>query len=144
MAAALLDPGACQVTQVRIGGRDLPLLDARAANDPESFAVLLAGLAGDSTVRGKLLAVYNHRDDRPERLRAFLPLVAARADIDLVLTGDRPAVTLSRALSHLPGCRRPPFVPRHRLAGCMPELAAPCAAVVLCGNTRGLSAAMVS
>lgn len=136
MTAAQPDPGACRLLRVRAGDRELPLLDARAANDPDSLERLLATLPSPP---GEIrwLAVYNHRDDRPERLRAFAAFLASRRGLDLVLTGDPPALSLRLALRRRLG-RAVPHVPRRAWPGPLAGLAHGHDAVVLCGNTRGL------
>lgn len=139
MLAARPDPGAFRALHAVIEGRQVPVLDARAANDPESLSQLLGAFQPDVASEGSILAIYNHRDDRPERLRSFAPFFAGRTDIDLIITGDRPALTLQHALRQILGRRTPPFVSRQRLLDRLPTLAKSARAVVLCGNTRALS-----
>ncbi len=134
MARAAADPGAFREGTVAVSGRKVPLLDARAANDPESFALLCAG----SPALGRAaapLAVYNHRGDRPDRLRRFAPSLAALPGASVVVTGDRPALPLARAFRREAG-RELEFVPVRGLGARVSSSGA--GAVVLCGNTRGL------
>ena len=77
MASAAADPGAFRERIVSVAGREVALLDARAANDPESFALLCRTSVLLSPVTGPVLAIYNHRHDRPDRLRRFVPSLAA-------------------------------------------------------------------
>jgi poly-gamma-glutamate synthase PgsB/CapB len=137
MASAAADPGAFRERVSSVAGRPVPLLDARAANDPESFALLCRTSALLSTVSGPVLAVYNHRHDRPDRLRRFAPSLAALPGARVLLTGDRPALGLARA-ARLAGGQALPFVPVGRLREAVERSGA--GAVVLCGNTRGLPA----
>lgn len=150
MEAAAPDPGASREHVARIGGREVALLDARAANDPESFARLCAAsplLASN----GPRVAVFNHRHDRPDRLRLFAPVLAALPGTEVVVTGDRPPLTLARAVRRAmdgtgarggrgaataAGGPRLRFVPVRRLEEALATADAD--AVVLCGNTRGL------
>lgn len=132
MLRATPDPGAARELTLAGG---LKALDASAANDPESLLALLAGLAPSSR---RLLFLYNHRSDRPARLRTFL---AAGLPGEVVLTGDPPGPIL-----------HPPYVPPNRLTAWLEEWRAagvgmPGAAcgdgpeaplVVLCGNAKGL------
>jgi poly-gamma-glutamate synthase PgsB/CapB len=140
MSATPADPGAFREHATSAAGRELLVLDARAANDPESFALLCGSsrVLGETT--GPVLAVFNHRHDRPDRLRRFAPALAALPGANVLLTGDRPAFTLSRAARRAGG---PPyrFVPVSRLREAV-EASGTCA-VVLCGNTRGLPVAGV-
>ena len=102
MAKARPDPGAVTTGTLHLAGRAVPFVDATAANDPESLDLLV----GDLDTAG-LVVVYNHRADRPDRLRCF----AARSRLVrqasyLVLTGDRPSLTLLRTVRRL--SRQPP------------------------------------
>ncbi len=141
MASAAADPGAFRERVVSVAGRDIPLLDARAANDPESFALLCQASALLSSVTGPVLAIYNHRLDRPDRLRRFVPSLAALPGALVFLTGDRPALGLARAARRAIG-QAVPFVPVHRLRAAVEDSGA--GALVLCGNTRGLPAEAVA
>ena len=135
MASAAADPGAFRERVVRVAGREVALLDARAANDPESFALLCRTSTLLSSASGPVLAIYNHRHDRPDRLRRFAPSLAALPGARVLLTGDRPALALSRAVRPA-GARAFPFVPVRRLRAAVAGSGA--GALVLCGNTRGL------
>jgi poly-gamma-glutamate synthase PgsB/CapB len=137
MESAAADPGAFRERVVSLAGRPVPLLDARAANDPESFALLCRTSTLLSSVTGPVLAVYNHRHDRPDRLRRFVPSFAALPGARVLLTGDRPALGLTRAARRATG-QAFPFVPVGRLRAAVEESGA--GAVVLCGNSRGLPA----
>lgn len=140
MSAAPADPGAFCEHAALVAGREVPVLDARAANDPESFALLCESSTVLREKGGPILAVYNHRHDRPDRLRRFAPALAALPGAHVLLTGDRPAYSLARATRHAGG---PPyrFVPLSRLREAVHASGA--RAVVLCGNTRGLPVAGV-
>jgi gamma-polyglutamate synthase len=140
MASAAADPGAFRERVASVAGKDVPLLDARAANDPESFALLCRTSALLSSVTGPVLAVFNHRHDRPDRLRRFAPSLAALPGARVILTGDRPALGLARAARRAIG-QALPFVPVRRVRAVVEGSGA--VAVVLCGNTRGLPADVV-
>ena len=135
MREAAPDPGAFRALTADLGGRTVPLLDARAANDPESL-LALAQSAPELSGARPLVAVYNHRSDRPDRLVRFVPALAALVEGPFLVTGDAPAWTLSRAVRSANRGRDVPFVPVERLRGAL-ERRSP-GAVLLCGNTRGL------
>lgn len=126
MRRAVPDPGALR--EVTLGG--VPGLDASAANDPESLDLLLAPYR---TAERRFLFVYNHREDRPERLRTFL---AAGLPGETVLTGDSPGAVLRR----IDPSARPRRLNARRLAGWLAERAREPdpPLIVLCGNTKGL------
>lgn len=140
MAAAAADPGAFRERVVSVAGREVALLDARAANDPESFALLCRTSTLLPSVTGPVLAIYNHRHDRPDRLRRFVPSLSALPGALVFLTGDRPAFGLARKARRADGPAFP-FVPVGRLRAAVEGSGA--GAVVLCGNTRGLPACVV-
>ncbi len=140
MSAAPPDPGAFHEHTASVAGREVPVLDARAANDPESFALLCGGSAALREAGRPVLAVFNHRHDRPDRLRRFAPALAALPDAHVLLTGDRPAWSLARASRHAGGAAFR-FVPVSRLREAVQASGA--RAIVLCGNTRGLPVAGV-
>ncbi|MEW5981379.1 MAG: poly-gamma-glutamate synthase PgsB [Acidobacteriota bacterium] len=85
MCSSVQDPGACSTLAVRIDGRLIDLIDASAANDPESLKQLVGRLGGRD------LVVFNHRADRPLRLGAFAESgVWADPQLGILITGDRP------------------------------------------------------
>lgn len=211
MQKALPDQGASRIGRIRLGNRLATVLDARAANDPESFRLLLqdysqhlhsdrtlpscswpgegdekgppgitchpepkakdlsdqrdpsfrfASLSMTSLFRGftrptlnpeggrrpqpdsprfppGLVLVYNHRADRPERLRCFMKDAGfTRAAAGLVVTGDRPCWTLWHAL-----CRAVAgvtYVRADRLLQHLEQMEPGLEEVVFCGNARGL------
>lgn len=142
MVSAVPDPGSCTVRSVRVANRSLDVIDASAANDPASFRHLVGRL----TERD--LVVFNHRGDRPLRLRQFAESgLWADPRVAVLVTGDRPdwwsrtraCWTLGR--EHLPFVARPRLGAGLRLAlGNSPDLRT----VVLCGNTRGLDTAALT
>jgi gamma-polyglutamate synthase len=137
MQKAIPDPGATRCGSVQIGGRLIPFVDARAANDPESFHQLLKDY---SRHIGHLHAtVYNHRADRPERLRCFLkdPVFMQIAE-PLLVTGDRPCFTLWREVKRTAGTTAPSYIPTNRLCRHLGKLMPAPAGIVFCGNARGL------
>jgi poly-gamma-glutamate synthase PgsB/CapB len=156
MRKARPDPGAFSDGTARMGGRRVRVVDATAANDPESLALLLGGAeaprddggsgsaggpAGQSDA-GRLIAVYNHRDDRGMRLRAFADECRdIQTAAHLVVTGDRPSRAVMRRVRLRRGPRPVRFVPRGRLGSALEDLlrAQPAVSeIVFCGNTKGL------
>jgi gamma-polyglutamate synthase len=139
MGAAAPDSGAASRGTTVVGGRAVTWLDVTAANDPESTD-LLAAIQPPLQPREAVLCVYNHREDRPERLATFAPssVVFTSAAV-VLLTGDRPSLPLSRRVRRsCAGDVR--FVPRSELAGAIARVAAAhprITRVVYCGNTRG-------
>ncbi len=135
MGKAAPDPGAVTSGSATIGGREVAWIDATAANDPESLDLLTpARLKPCPTV-----VVYNHRDDRPARLRTFAEhSTTFRNSTAVLLTGDRPSLTLAAAVRGR--CRRATvcFAPSRRLAAQLGGLAADHGAhrIIFCGNTR--------
>lgn len=136
MRRAAPDPGAARSLDLASG---IAVLDASAANDPES---LLELIEEDGGRERPLLLVYNHRSDRLPRLASFL---AAGLPGELIVTGDAPGSLMLKRLTR--GLRPPAFVPRRGLAGAIAArrdaaVAAGMAAprIVLCGNTKGMTA----
>ena len=142
MGRAGADPGAAVTRRVAIAGSVVDVLDATAANDPESLAGLLADWDPKAGLGARLAFVYNHRADRPDRLRRF-----ARSDViganggRVLLTGDRPAATLWRAVRRELAGRPAAFVPVPDLQRALRTAAADADGIVFCGNTRGIDVA---
>jgi poly-gamma-glutamate synthase PgsB/CapB len=156
MASAPPDPGDAQSGLVRAGSRNVLWYDAASANDPESLALLLEewGLAAEvagptaSDDRPRLdraLVVYNHRADRPGRLASFaVQSEAFSRSASVVVTGDRPSLTLWRAARRSRGGRPLGFASRRRLGSAVKDALEAhrpdtLGAVLFCGNTRGLN-----
>ncbi len=136
MADAAPDPGAVTHGSVTVAGRQVEYIDASAANDAESLQRLIAPRQQDA------LFVFNHRRDRPLRLRQFGDAAPWSRGADrVVVTGDRPDWTTWRRLrKRLPGPRLA-FERRSRLeSGLRTRLRGPASGglVVFCGNTKGL------
>jgi gamma-polyglutamate synthase len=146
-ARAPQDPGAA-----REGSRPLPpgtlrWLDATAANDPESLALLLEEFEpwragqGDSGVGLRRIVVYHHRDDRGPRLECFARHCRAFTTADrLVISGARPPATVWKMVTNGRTVGSTQFIGTRRLSGWLADHAGN-AAVVVCGNTRGLDVA---
>jgi poly-gamma-glutamate synthase PgsB/CapB len=146
------DPGVFGEEAVSVGGREVRVLNASAANDPESLAILLEGLqasvhGADAREAGgldatRLIAVYNHRDDRGMRLLVFGDHCRFIQDaVELIVTGDRPSRSVMHVVRSRRGKRPVRFVPRARLGPALDDIvrASPVVAgIVFCGNTRGL------
>jgi hypothetical protein len=135
MKQARPDPGAVRTWPLPVGARTLAVVDATAANDPDS----LEAIVGRRTTPH--LFVFHHRADRPFRLRQFADATPwSHPDDVVLLTGDRPDWLTWRRVRRDLGATRAAVVPARRLAGeIRRELAARPAtsAVVCCGNARG-------
>jgi poly-gamma-glutamate synthase PgsB/CapB len=143
MRHAPSDPGASCAGTVRFGEKTFPYLDARSANDPESFKkvfdLFLAGIRPSGTATRAVVMVFNHRADRPHRIMNFVAMALPWAGGSLmIITGERPPLlswqTIRRRSVHL-DLR---FVPHRRLPAALAGLAPGSAGFVFCGNTRGL------
>ena len=136
MRAASLDPGALRDGHLDVAGRRIDWIDASAANDPQSLALILGAPRLDA------LFVYHHRADRPARLRQFGESAPWSRPGDAVLvTGDRPDWSTWRRLAgRLPragGAYTPPARIAAELRRRLTASPAP-AVVVFCGNTKGI------
>jgi gamma-polyglutamate synthase len=143
-ARAPRDPGEVRhgVESLRRG--EVRWLDATAANDPASLAILLEAFepwrvrSGDNDRGPRKILVYHHREDRAPRLDSFARHSDASQAADcVVVTGARPPHTVWRSLVARRAAGTTAFVSTGRLAQWLAEHAAG-AAVVICGNTRGL------
>jgi poly-gamma-glutamate synthase PgsB/CapB len=144
MTQVLPDPGAVGLGRLSLPGCELPCLDATAANDPESLEQIVREWSGTdhSSNPAGLLVVYNHRADRPERLRSFAEQSECLAGAaEMLVTGDRPALILSIVLRRLRGGHSPRFVPSPQLLRAIYTRAPSVKAVLFCGNTQGLDVA---
>jgi len=135
MKRARPDPGAATTSLVRVGAREMPVMDATAANDPDSLAAILGGRTTPH------LFVFHHRADRPFRLRQFADATPwSHPDDVVVLTGDRPDWLTWRRVKRGLGSQRGSVVPTRRLPDAVRRTLAArpaTSAVVCCGNTRG-------
>ncbi len=154
MRKARPDPGAVSVGTFRIGVRDVSVVEASAANDPESLEMILAGLAENPSSANSAncadmqpdlsswVAVYNHRDDRALRLRSFADASAVvRRAGHLIMTGDRPCRSLVARVQQARGGRPVSFCKRRRVTRTLAQVLSKqpeTAGVVFCGNTKGL------
>jgi poly-gamma-glutamate synthase PgsB/CapB len=153
MRKAQADPGAVKVGTALVGNRQVRFIDATAANDPESLALLLDGTREHRKVAsadgadawhgtGTFIAVYNHRDDRGTRLRVFAEgCPGLQNAAGLILTGDRPSLSLLRLVRSRRGPRPVQFVGRARLGAALADMVRTqpeTAWIMFCGNTRGL------
>jgi gamma-polyglutamate synthase len=142
-ARAPRDPGAARPGSAWFPNGDIMWLDATAANDPESLALLLDDFApwqesatDEAHVRPRVL-VYHHRTDRAPRLECFAAHSSAFATSDrLVITGARPPLTVWRKVGRMRPTGVPEFVAPSNLSGWLAACAP--ATMVFCGNTRGL------
>jgi hypothetical protein len=103
MERAAPDPGAAAQGHATLGGREIGWIDATAANDPESLD-LLADEGRDSCRGAPTIhfTVYNHRFDRAARLATFAASSRVfRASAQILLTGDRPSLSLAARVRRL-------------------------------------------
>lgn len=140
------DPGMVNRGTTSLRGGEVTWIDATAANDPESLAILLedfvpwhAAQVGDSRRPARIL-IYHHRSDRAARLECFARHCRDFETADeLVISGPRPPLTVRRGLRRARASKAASL-----LMIATPDLAgwlaahAPGAALVFCGNTRGL------
>ncbi|MFB3853571.1 MAG: poly-gamma-glutamate synthase PgsB [Vicinamibacterales bacterium] len=141
MAKAVSDPGAVWSGTLELPCGNIPCLDATAANDPESFDTLVDEWMNDlerlSSRPRTVTVVFNHRGDRPERLRAFVRHSRAlRAATRGLVTGERPAVYLSHSLR---AAWQHEYVRPGALGVRLAGLLSSGDAVAFAGNTRGFS-----
>ena len=135
------DPGAAACGRWNLGGGSVPLIDARAANDPESLEQLLEDFdVGSRTGSGSRILIYNHRTDRPERLRACLrsEIIAPGRGLHFLISGDFPCWTLRREAGKALQTDSCPFLSRSALLRGLASLPFLPEAVILCGNSHGL------
>ncbi len=142
-ARAPHDPGEVRAGVASLRHGDLRWLDATAANDPESLGILLEGFepwqhrSPGGGVSPRIL-IYHHREDRAPRLECFARHCTAFAASDrLIVSGGRPPLTLWKTLTDGRAAGTTAFVTTDRLAEWLAAHAGG-AAVVVCGNTRGL------
>jgi poly-gamma-glutamate synthase PgsB/CapB len=142
-ARAPQDPGAARrgCTPLRRG--EIAWLDATAANDPDSLALLLEDFepwheaAGEGAPARPRILVYHHRPDRVPRLECFAGRSAAfRSSDHLIVSGARPPLTVWRSLGRQRAAGGLAFVATRELPGWLATRTS--AAMVFCGNTRGL------
>jgi poly-gamma-glutamate synthase PgsB/CapB len=88
------DPGALRVHMVHQAGRELELVNALAANDPDSIGMIWK-LVKDRD--HEKLVLVNCRSDRPDRSRQMADLVCGFAAHRYVATGGGTRVFLRRA-----------------------------------------------
>jgi gamma-polyglutamate synthase len=138
------DPGTAQHGTLRFAGRGTPYLDARAANDPESLQQILEAFFKDfpehaPKAGNPWILLYNHRADRPERLRSFLKSgFFLNRDLHFLISGDLPCRTLQWETTKALGKTSGSFIHRARLARHLEELSFVPGGIVFCGNARGL------
>jgi poly-gamma-glutamate synthase PgsB/CapB len=141
-----LDPGTVSRGTTPLRGGEASWLDATAANDPESLAILLEDFGpwqsarGGDSCRPTRILVYHHRSDRAARLESFARHCADFETADrLVISGPRPPWTVRRAVRRARARTQNSMeiVATPELAGWLAAHAGG-AALVFCGNTRGL------
>jgi poly-gamma-glutamate synthase PgsB/CapB len=142
-ARAPQDPGAARRGRAPLGRGEIAWLDATAANDPDSLALLLEDFepwheaAGEGARARPRTLVYHHRPDRVPRLECFADHSAAfRSSDHLIVCGSRPPLTVWRRLGRMRTDGGLAFVATRELPGWLATRTS--AAMVFCGNTRGL------
>jgi poly-gamma-glutamate synthase PgsB/CapB len=139
MAAAAADPGALSQHPCRMAGRTVTVVDASAANDPESLGMIVNELRR----AGHMLYVFNHRMDRPVRLRQFADApLWQHAGASVLITGDTPDYLTRRQVSRRLGPTHVTFVTPPDLARAIRAHVASDAAVdhvIICGNTKHMA-----
>jgi hypothetical protein len=138
MERAAPDPGAAAQGRATLGGREIGWIDATAANDPESLDLLARewaeqarplrttaaghGVSAAGHVAGGQICVYNHRFDRPARLATFAASSRVfRASRQILLTGDRPSLSLAARVRRLCPGAGIRFVGRGHVSGRRPS-----------------------
>ncbi len=110
MQQARPDPGALAVRTVPTAGLRVTCINAFAANDPVSARAILQRLT--STANRRPVIIYNHRADRPQRARAFVPVIVEQAPQLVLVAGDRPQQVArwiaSRGVAVVPVTRQRP------------------------------------
>jgi poly-gamma-glutamate synthase PgsB/CapB len=148
MRRAPVDPGdSCQRT-ADCGGNPVTIVDARSANDPESFLrtvkTFMPDLKNQNAETKSPVLVFNHRSDRPERLRAFATTAFPEFPASRILvTGDHPAFTLWLALNRRKLVAPLEFIASRQLPDCLATLAPQSGGVVFCGNIHGLDLSVI-
>ncbi|MFO7676074.1 MAG: poly-gamma-glutamate synthase PgsB [bacterium] len=145
MKRTLPDPGALRVHRLRHAGRELELVNALAANDPDSIGMIWQLVAGR---RERRLVLVNCRKDRQERSRQMAELVRGFTADTFIATGGDTRVFLHRARQlGIPadslvdlGDERPPVEVFERVFA----LAREPALLFCCGNTVGYGEELVA
>jgi poly-gamma-glutamate synthase PgsB/CapB len=76
MLKARPDPGALKTYRREVGGRELLLVNAFAANDPSSTRIILEKLDSGGFLDGPVVALFNNRRDRMPRAALFSRLLS--------------------------------------------------------------------
>lgn len=138
LAGAPEDPGAVTRRTQPIAGRPVTIVDARAANDPESLQLILDGAGAEDGC----LFVFNHRADRPLRLRQFVEApIWKRPGTSVLMTGHAADCVTSRFACRALGPRHAGFAAPRRLARALRDRLAhdpDITTVVFCGNAKHL------
>ena len=141
MAAARQDPGAMKARTAPIGGRAVTIVDASAANDPDSLSRIL----DDSPAGEVRLFVFHHRADRPLRLHQFAKSPVWKGPgTSVIITGETPDYVSRRKAGLELEATHLEFAPHRALARTLREQLARSPAitsVVFCGNSRNLDVA---
>ncbi len=140
MARYLPDAGAAASGFISLRGRQVPWLNATAANDPESFELLVnewLPRQDDGTLVRKIL-IFNHRADRELRLMEFCTASRTFADAPAVwITGDRPSWQLRCRLRGSRLGKPLSYVRQGCIMATLEQTAGGLSGLIFCGNTKG-------
>jgi len=135
------DPGALAVLTVPVEGVRVICVNAFAANDPVSARIILQFLAASGSPHPVI--IYNHRADRPQRARAFVPVIAEQAPRLVLVAGDRPQPVArwiaARGIAVVPVFRTSPV----ELMRAAAAAAGDGGTIIGLGNIAGVGAALV-
>jgi poly-gamma-glutamate synthase PgsB/CapB len=139
------DPGALRIWRLSRGGRILVMVNALAANDPDSIGMIWKLVANRQQHR---LVLVNCRGDRQERSRQLAELVHGFAATEYIATGAETRVFIQRARQlgipierlHDLGGERSPAEVFDRVSA----LAGDTALLFCCGNTVGYGDELVA
>jgi gamma-polyglutamate synthase len=133
------DPGAASSGIMQLRSGPMPWLDATAANDPESFDLLVDDWRRSHMEPpvAKEIILFNHRADRQARLLEFCERSSCFNRAERVwITGERPAWQVARRVGRRRAAGSVEFIPMHRLKGCLGKESGPPPALILSGNTK--------
>jgi len=96
MQGVIPDPGVLRIFSITRSGRDIGFVNAFAANDPDSYAVIWQLLKPFMTPGKRIIVIVNCRKDRIQRTESLAELIARRIPADhFILVGE-----LTQALEH--------------------------------------------
>src|SRR6266481_4855750 len=100
MQRAIPDPGVLRVFTISQSGRRIEFVNAFAANDPDSYAVIWRLLKPFMTPGKKVVLIVNCRKDRIQRTESLADLIAGEIPADhFILVGEHTTVLEHRAIA---------------------------------------------